>query len=269
MSDDSENQIHEQKLETEKFLLEKEKFELEKRKQKLQWITSIVSTIVLIFSLGTSLAAVKSQEKTIKLQQKNIEILSDANEFEKSNTHPVFEFSETKLPDKSIKHDLVLKRGEMNNVDFSISFIIRGTIFYEGLNYEFHQTIMTNDFDRKGNEFSVTSFVNLNTKTLIDEITKMAHLEGLDVSMSPTTSSIKYYTVSYMNFEHQLKEEYYIAYNGKGRATESPYSEKNRFLNSETHNTLFFGGGTTIGNSSDGNLSVAKTIYEKFKHQLD
>lgn len=92
MSDNTENQSHEQKLETEKFLLEKEKFELEKKKQKLKWITSIFSTIILIFSLGTSLAAVKSKENILKKQQENIEILSDATEFE---------FSETKLSDKS------------------------------------------------------------------------------------------------------------------------------------------------------------------------
>lgn len=241
-------------FEKQKLLLENEKLDNEKKWQKYRFIFTVLNIIPVLFSLY--------------LTMKNIDILYSENEFNKRNSYPSFEFSQEDIDSKKTKFQLALKSGEMNNLNFSVSSIITGSFIYDGKRYEITHRIIDPGIDNEGKDkFSFTTAICFDPIKVETAFIEFAEKENINIDKnSLKLTSTQYYEVTYMNFEHEQQNEYYLNMEGRGQATESPFS-KNTSLQNDS--TILIHGSSFSESYKDTSKKIAGYIFENFKYIME
>lgn len=154
--------------------------------------------------------------------QKELNLLKkDELELNKLNSYPAFTF-DLKEEKKNIIYTLVKTKGEMNNINFSVFEVISGNGTFNDEPLSINQSLhfSQEDFLEERQASYPLKFNAEETKTkmnyLFDEKNVKAYIDFLFID--------RFYRVSYMNFEHEFKDEYYqVGHNGIARSIDSPH----------------------------------------------
>ncbi|MEB6182222.1 hypothetical protein ACI2LD_14870 [Enterococcus casseliflavus] len=179
--------------------------------------------------LGSIFISYKSNDVQLKISENNRIIQEEQNllkreEFElnKANTHPAFTF-DLNESENTILYTLNQKKGEMNNVNFSVFEIIYvyGTYNNKSL---YIQKELQYEQSQEQYEFEALFPKRFDTLETTRKINEMIDQSGVDATITGMMIN-RFYNVSYMNFEHEYRDDYFeIGKNGIGKITENPRS---------------------------------------------
>lgn len=185
--------------------------------------------------------------------------------FNNLNSHPAFEFnvSEDKKNFNGQIYTLKKSKGEMNNVNFLVYEVITGNGTYNNEFFQIQQSLrFTQNEDLT--EFQASYPKGFNTENTKEKINALLKAEKINASID-FLHIRRFYDVSYMNFEHEFKHEYYtIGKNGVGQSIQSPYG--NTYQNNDI---LKFNGGFSgkYDDKIDDNW-LANKLFDILKNPL-
>ncbi|MBX8938845.1 hypothetical protein [Enterococcus gilvus] len=227
---------------------------------KVTIISSIIPVVIsIISSVYINVESIKSQEK---ISTTNAKIQQEQVNLNNTNSYPAFDFEEKKLNDGTTQYTLNKTKGEMNNVSFSVFEIIEGQGIYNGTPVYIKQTLLSSQRDLKENKdsFSYVYKYNYDFYKLSEQFESICKKENLNFTLNNFTIN-RYYNVSYMNFEHVFKDEFYtVGTHGIGQAIESPHEPST----TESDDAIYISVSLGTGNSDyySDNSWLAQNIYE-------
>lgn len=203
------------------------------KKEKLNMLLAMLPIAMSILA-SISIAYVTNDfqlkiSKNNTIIQKELNLLKkDELDLNKLNSYPAFTFN-LKEEEKNIIYTLVKTKGEMNNINFSVFEVIFGNGTFNNKSLFFNQTLHFTQGDSL-EELQASYPVKFNaedTKTkmnyLFDENNVKAYIDFLFID--------RFYRVSYMNFEHEFKDEYYqVGKNGSAHSIDSPYKNISEYI---------------------------------------
>lgn len=192
------------------------------------------------------------------IQKEQIKLKREENNLNKKNSYPAFEFREEKMDDGSTLYSLEHIKGEMNNVNFSISERIVGYGSYNEKPIYINQSIHYRHNNESKDVFKQIYGFNFNNRNVVEKFNILCLENNLNVYVSDFYIT-RYYLVSYMNFMHEFKDEHYIVgTDGTGRAIESPYDS----IKYDNAINITGGFGSFTSEDIDDDSWLAKKLYE-------
>lgn len=173
-------------------------------------ISIFPAILTLIVSIYTGIQANNLQKKMF--------------EFDKMNSYPAFEFTVSKDTDNKAAsvYTIKKKKGEMNNVNFSVFEEISGNGTYNGRPMYINQSIL---FRKKANlnKLQASYPYDFNSEEIRMKMNYLLNKKSINANVTSLYIQ-RFYDVAYMNFKHEFKHEYYqVGNNGIGLSVTSPY----------------------------------------------
>lgn len=189
---------------------------------------SILGSIIISYTANN--VQLKISDNNRLLQEEQNALKKEELELSRLNSYPAFTF-EVEEGQNSLIYTLNKTKGEMNNVNFSMFEILRGQGSYNGKPLYIEQMIRYHN-PEEINELKLISPQKFDSIEVKSKVNHLFELNDIDAMMDFLTFS-RYYNVSYMNFEHEFKNEYYeVGINGSGKSIEEPqYNNQSRLYN--------------------------------------
>ncbi|EPH88063.1 MULTISPECIES: hypothetical protein [Enterococcus] len=189
---------------------------------------SILGSVIISYSANN--VQLKISDNNRLLQEEQNALKKEELELTRLNSYPAFTF-DVEENDNSLIYTLNRTKGEMNNVNFSMFEILTGQGSYNGKPLYIEQSIRYYNPDQI-NELKLLFPKKFDSIEVKSKINHLFEVNDIDASMDFLTFS-RYYNVSYMNFEHEFKNEYYeVGINGSGKSIEEPqYNNHSRLYN--------------------------------------
>lgn len=216
---------------------------------------------IMIKTNDTQMEIADNNRELIKQQNK---LKKEENEFNVNNTYPAFDFEIEKSNETSKWYKLKKTKGEMNNVSFSVFETIQAYTSYSGkplnVNIKIYPSIEESE---ESSPYIANYPYSFDTKEVTKIFNEQCIENNLNLNISNFTIS-RYYHVTYMDFQHIYKDEYYrIGKNGIGIASENPSSYT---TNSNSINAIGGIGGKISGESE--NEWLANSLFRFTKNTL-
>lgn len=239
-----------------------------KKELKTQAIISIVVAVipVIISILGSIFISAKTINSQNEISKSNLEVQTKQVELNSKNSYPAFEFEEKDLGDGSTQYILKKTKGEMNNVSFSVFEIISGQGSFNGTPVNINLELLSNNKTKKTKDYEYIHKYDFNIFNVEEQFESLSKKDNLNFVLNNFMIN-RYYHVSYMNFEHEFKEEFYsVGDSGVGQAIESP----RKFKLNDLGDTINISGsfGTTVKKNYTDDSWLTQKIYDFISWQL-
>ena len=133
-----------------------------------------------------------------------------------SNSYPAFEFEISEGDEAISTYTINKTKGEMNNVNFSVFEVVSGTGIYNDNPISINQSVKFTHDDSL-NDLQASYPYTFNSEKVKNRLNVLLGEKKINVNIKSLFIQ-RYYKISYMNFEHEPKEEYYeIGKEGTGR----------------------------------------------------
>lgn len=237
------------------------------KKQKMDIFLVILPIFISV--CGSVFISYKANNVQIEISKNNRLTQTEINklkkeelELNKSNSFPAFTFSSKEQNDNVI-YTLKKEKGEMNNVNFSVFEIISGVGTYNDKPLSINQKVGFSQSEELDNlQASYPAIFDIQEVNQI--LNSLLSEEKIDASVEFLFLQ-RFYHVSYMNFEHDFKDEYYkIGKNGIGQSVESPYNNGYSNLNSYKAD----GGFSGRYDETLNNEWLANKLFEAVKNSI-
>lgn len=218
-------------------------------------VVSVIASVVIMYNTNNMQS---------EIAESNLELQNREYELTKSESYPAFEFLQEDLDDGTRMYYLNKDKGEMNNVDFTVFGVITGVAKYKDLYLDIEQTIHTRSVSR--DKFNYKYIGDIDISLIEERLTKLCSDKGIDIEVNGLSEE-RVYKVSYMNFQHEYREEYYrISSNGAGRAINYLADEK---IPSFDRLGIFGGRAIDYEDSNQANDIIAQSIFYNIETQKD